>query len=171
MTGSTRHTIKPSIRLVTRWEMTAITIELPIRLVRVDWDPRLPLVVPARESQEQPFWRGEAREPAPASGAAVRMCKFSIPGHRSGKISDGELHDAGTWSWLLDQLYGELDGGLIDIVCLPAAGGGREFRVTLSAGAVGRLHNILQEACERFHRKRIRVVFLDRFAAMEVRHP
>jgi hypothetical protein len=150
--------------------ITLHTIKLPMGLVRVAWDPRLPLVVGAWESKEQPSWHGEAREPAPASGPAMRMCKFSIPGHRSGKISDGELHDAGTWSWLLDQLYAEQDDGWTVPKCLPAKGGGRKFRVTIPAGAVGRLHQILQEACERFHRKRIRAVFLDRHQAMEVRH-
>jgi hypothetical protein len=113
-----------------------------------------------------PMWERwfEALVPAPASGPAMRTCTFSIPGHRSGKISDGELHDAGTWSWLLDQLCAEQDKGWTVPKCLPAKGGGREFRVTIPASHFRRLHNILQEACERFHQESIPVV-------MEVRHP
>jgi hypothetical protein len=130
---------------------------------------------PPPRIEARPSFRQEAEGRAPDRGAAVRTFEFSIPGNRSRKISDGGLHGAGAWSWLLDRLYVEQDGGFSKIECLPAdgsgGGGGRTYRVTVRADAVGRLREILEEACDRFCRKRVRGVFCDNNEVMKVRRP
>jgi hypothetical protein len=122
------------------------------------------------ESQARPSGCREARKPSPARGQAMRECEVEIPYHGSGNISDGSLHDAEAWSWLQDQLYAELDGGFTNFKWVPSTGHGRRFRVVLSASAVGRLKEILAEACERFYCERIKVVFPDRGEIEEVPH-
>jgi hypothetical protein len=152
--------------LVDSWDAPAVAALEEVRPLVGLWDP--PAV--AAPEEVRPSRRQEARAAAPASEAAVRECRFSIPCHRSREISDGGLHDAGAWSWLLDQLYAELGDWFVSFECLRTTDREREFAVTLRAGAFGRLREILEEACERFHRKRIRAVFPGRKKVKEVRH-
>jgi hypothetical protein len=136
--------------------------------------PTMP-VLPTPASEERPSSPWQDRWPAPTDGTAVRTCQFSISSNRSRKLSDGGLHTPDAWSWLRDTLFAEVGEGLVDIpqffsVKRSEGGGGVKVRLTLVASAVGRLREILEEACERFHRKRIRVVFRDRHNVMEVWH-
>jgi hypothetical protein len=105
--------------------------------------------------------RREARGPATAERTSDLLCEFSIPYHSSSEIWHGGLHDPGTWTWLLDQIYGGQDAGLSIVPCDqdgdPGATGKRKYRVAVGLGAFGLLWDILAEACGRFHLERIRV--------------
>jgi hypothetical protein len=109
---------------------------------------------------------------------ALLECSFLIPTRRDTNLSDGRPHEASAWKWLKKQLnafgggtrakelyegwYQDPDTGeqVSDV--------SRKYFVALSRHDLGRLRQILQEACDVFEQKCVylsiagRVEFVER---------